>query len=78
MDFWNLTRTAIIARRFRCKLLLGTLRSDNDDVHENVAETQTSHHFKLFRDYPNSPCYVKEREFMLELMRGEFAKFGQR
>ena len=26
-------------------LPLGTLRSDNGDVHENVAEKQTSHHF---------------------------------
>ena len=25
-------------------LLLGTLRSDNGDVHENVAEKQASHH----------------------------------
>ena len=39
------------------QFLLGTLRSDNGDVHENVAEKQTSHHFKLFRDYANSPCY---------------------
>ena len=36
---------------------IGTLRSDNGDVHENVAEKQTSHPFKIFRDYPNSPCY---------------------
>ena len=42
---------------------IGTLRSDNGDVHENVAEKQTSHHFKLFRDYPNSPCYLKEGDF---------------
>ena len=31
--------------------LRGTLLSDNGDVHENVSEKQTSHHFKLFRDY---------------------------
>ena len=42
---------------------LRTLRSDNGDVYENVAEKQTSHHFKLFRDYPNSPCYLKEGDF---------------
>ena len=41
------------------QVIIGTLRSDNGDVHENVAEKQTSHHFKLFRDYPNSPCYKK-------------------
>ena len=40
-----------------------TLRSDKGDVHKNVAEKQTSHHFKLFRDYPNSPCYLKEGDF---------------
>ena len=27
---------------------LGTLRSANGDVHENVAEKQTSHHLKFF------------------------------
>ena len=39
--------------------LLGTLRSDNGDVHENVA----GKHFKLFRDYPNSLCHLKEGDF---------------
>ena len=42
---------------------IGTLRSDNSDVHENVAEKQTSHHFKRFRDYPITPCYLKEGHF---------------
>ena len=42
---------------------IGTLRSDNGDVHEKVAEKQSSHYFKLFRDYPNSPCYLKEGDF---------------
>ena len=27
--------------------------------------------FKLFRDYPNSPCCLKDREFWLELKRGD-------
>ena len=31
-------------------------------------------HFKLFRDYPNSPCYLKEREFWPELKRAEHAQ----
>ena len=44
-------------------ILVNTLRFDNADVHENVAEKQTSHAFKLFRDYPNSPCYFKEENF---------------
>ena len=56
-------------RHFRATL--GTLRSDNSDVHENVAEKQTSHHFKLFRDYPNSPCYLKEED-----KRGERNQVG--
>ena len=32
--------------------LIGTLRFDNGDVHVNVAEKQTSHHFKLFAIIP--------------------------
>ena len=39
---------------------LGTLQSDNGDIHENVAEKQTSHPFKLFGNYSKSPCYLKE------------------
>ena len=42
---------------------IGTRRSDNGDFHENVAEKQSWHHFKLFRDYPKSPCYLKEENF---------------
>ena len=42
---------------------LWTLRSNNGNVHENVAEEWTSHPFKLFRDYPKSPCYLKEGNF---------------
>ena len=55
------------------QLLIGTLRSENGDVHENVAEKQTSPHFNLFRDYPSSPC-CKRRGFWLELKRGERAQ----
>ena len=51
-------------------VLIGTLRSDNGDVHENVNEKQTSHPFILFRDYHKSPCCFKRREFRLELKRG--------
>ena len=29
-------------------------------MNQNVAKKQTSHSLKLFRDYPNSPCYLKE------------------
>ena len=39
------------------------LRSDNGDVHENVAEKYTWHPFRRFRDYPNLPCYLKEGNF---------------
>ena len=43
---------------------IGTLRFDNGDVHEtDFAEKQTSHHFKLFRDYPSSPPYLTEGDF---------------
>ena len=41
-------------------MVIGTLRSDKGDVHDDVAEKQNSHHFKLFHDYPNSLCYLKE------------------
>ena len=54
--------------------LLGTLRSDNDDVHENVHEKWTSHPFTFFRDYPKSPSYLKRRKFRLEMKRGEGAR----
>ena len=41
-----------------------TLRFDNGDVLEtDFAEKQTSHHFKLFRDYPSSPRYLTEGDF---------------
>ena len=56
--------------------LVGTLRSDNGDVH--VAEKQTSHHFKLFCDYPNSPCYSKKGNFCWIWREGNALKFGQR
>ena len=46
----------VVANRPVCHVTSGALRSDNRDVHENVAKKQTSHHFKLFRDYPNSSC----------------------
>ena len=41
-------------------VVLGILRSDNGDVHENVAEKQTLHPFKLFRDYPKSSRYLND------------------
>ena len=56
------------------RLLTQTIRDlcyDVCDVHENVAEKKISYPFKLFHDYPNSPCLVnKRREFVLELKRG--------
>ena len=57
--------------------LLGTLRSNNGDVHANVAEKQTSHHFKLSRDYPISSCYLKEGDFGWSWRAGNALKFGQ-
>ena len=65
--------------RRRCHILttLGTLRSSNGDVHANVAEKQTSHHFKLSRDYPISSCYLKEGDFGWSWREGNALKFGQ-
>ena len=45
-------------------LEIATLRSDNGDVHENLAEKQTPHPFKPFRDYPESPSYLKKRIYV--------------
>ena len=56
---------------------LGTWRSDNGHVHENVPEKQTSHHFKIFRDYRNLPCYLKEEDFDWRWRGGNALKFGQ-
>ena len=49
--------------------LIGNLRSDNSHVHENIAEN---------RDYPNSPCYLKEEDFGRSWREGNMLKFGQR
>ena len=35
-------------------------------------------HFKLFRDYPNSPCCLKEGDFGWSWREGNALKFGQR
>ena len=56
-------------------MVIRTLRSDNGDVHENVAEKQNSHHFKLFRDYPNSLCYLKEGHRTKDKVRTQMVKF---
>ena len=57
--------------------VLGTLRSNSGDVHETYAEKQTLHQFKLFRVYPNSPCYLKEGDFGLSWREGNALKFVQ-
>ena len=52
------------------KLLLGPLRSNNGEVHENVAEKWTSHPFTVFRDYFKWPAQLlKGREFGVKLKR---------
>jgi len=56
---------------------LETVRSDNDDVHENVAEKWTSHPLKIFCDYPKSPCYLKEENFW-NLREGPAPEFRRR
>ena len=75
---WDVIRLHSLTREGRGPDRVGTLRSDNGDFHENVAEKQTSHHFKLFRDYPNSPCYLKEGDFGWSWREGNALKFGQR
>ena len=58
---------------------IGTLRFDNGDVHDtDFAEKQTSHHFKLFRDYPSSPRYLTEGDFGWSWREGNALKFRQR
>ena len=42
---------------------LRTLRSDNGDVHKNVAEKQTSYPFNIFRNYSKGLSYLKEENF---------------
>ena len=75
---WDVMRLHSLTREGRGPERVGTLRSANSDVHENVAEKQTSHHSKLFRDYPNSPCYLKEGDFGCSWREGNALKFGQR
>ena len=75
---WDVMRLHSLTREGRGPERVGTLRSVNGDVHETVAEKQTSHHFKLFHDYPNSPCYFKRGGFWLKLREGNALKFGQR
>ena len=64
MTDWSIclkgTKKEVVSVRFT--KTIGTLRSDNGEVHENVADKQTTS-FQLFRDYPSSPCYVKEEDF---------------
>ena len=55
-------------------ILKGNLRSDTGDVHENVAEKQTSHYFKIFRRLSQFALLLKRRGFWLELKRGERAQ----
>ena len=52
---------SLFSRRL-LSIIVGTLRSDNGDVHENVAEKPCpwKRPLKLSRDYPKAPCYLKE------------------
>ena len=51
------------------KLLLGTLRSNNGEVHENVAEKWTSHPFTFFSRLFQGVQLLKRREFGVKLKR---------
>ena len=44
--------------------ILGTLRADNGDANENVAEKWIFHPFKLFRDCFNSHSYKKKENLI--------------
>ena len=56
------------------KLLLGTLRSNNGEVHENVAEKWTSHPFTFFSRLFQGAQLLKRRKFSLELKRRDRAR----
>ena len=49
-------------------MVIRTLRSDNGDVHENVAKKQNSHHFSRLSQLALLP---KRRGFWPELKRAE-------
>ena len=51
--------------------ILGTLRSDNSDANENVAEEQTLRPLKFYRPYVKSPSHFERREVRLEMKRGD-------
>ena len=55
----------------------GPYDNDNVDVHENVAEKSTLHPFKHFRDFPDSPCYLKEGNFVWSIREVTTPNFGQ-
>ena len=63
--------TAKLDVRAACGLRLSSPRTENSTTipkkvpceKKKGAEKQTSHHLKLFRDYPNSPSYLKEGDF---------------
>ena len=58
-------------------MTLGTLRSDNDDVHEKVTENRLrilSNHFAIFPSCPVTLTMLKRKEFILELKRGGGAR----
>ena len=57
---------------------LGTLRSDNGDIHENVAEKWTSHPFTFFRDYSKGFSYLKEGNLCWSIREGATPEFRQR
>lgn len=50
--------------------ILGTLRADNGDANENVAEKWIFHPFKLFRDCFNSHSYKKKENLIGAAERG--------
>ena len=55
----NKNKTLLTAQYFwgEKNTIIGTLRSENSDVHENVVEKKTLYLFKLFHDFAKSPSY---------------------
>ena len=56
----------------RCRrTIIGTLRSDNGNVHESVTEKIDSASFQPISRFSQVGLLLKRREFMLELNRGD-------
>ena len=85
-DFWktSLTRLAAIWVIYQAQvdrkffpislplITVETLRSDNSDANENVAEKLTSRRLKQLRDYPKSSSHLKKGNFCWSWREGPY------